>query len=120
MGGMYATIELMDLRDISQVLGALRARLHPVDAADTLVDLLEGDLPYARKAAVLLALFAQDGETYLAFIRRSSTLRAHGADLAVPGVSHDVEDGSLVATGLRESWEECGLWPACVDVIVLP
>lgn len=111
----------MDLQDITQVLATLRSRLYPVIAADSLVDELEGERPEARRAAVLVALFVQDGETHLAFIRRASTLRAHGGEIAFPGGSYDPEDASLIATALREAQEEIGLSPARVDVLgVLP
>jgi 8-oxo-dGTP pyrophosphatase MutT (NUDIX family) len=109
----------MDLQDIFQVLAALRTSLHPVTEANSLVDVLEGERPEARKAAVLLALFVQNGETHVAFIRRASTLRAHGGEIAFPGGSYDAEDISLVATALREAFEEIGLAPARVEVLGL-
>ena len=109
----------MDLRDISQVLPVLRARLQALENASSLVDVLEGERPEARKSAVLLALFPQDGETHLAFIRRASTLRAHSGEIAFPGGSYDQEDASLVATALREAFEEIGLAPARVEVLGL-
>jgi len=109
----------MDVRNIAQVLAALRARLYPLSSADSLVDLLEGERPEARKAAVLIALFGQDGETHVAFIRRASTLRAHGGEIAFPGGSFEVGDGSLVATALREAYEEIGLAPERVEVLGL-
>jgi len=116
---VYATIEPMDLRDISQVLPILRARLQPVHSADSLVDVLEGERPDARKAAVLLALFVQNEEIHLLFIRRASTLRAHSGEIAFPGGSFDPEDTSLVSTALREAAEEIGLLPARVEVLGL-
>ena len=73
----------------------------------------------ARKSAVLLALFSQDGETHLAFIRSATTLRAHGGEIAFPGGSYDPSDSSLVATALREAAEEIGLHPTRVDVLGL-
>lgn len=109
----------MDLRDIAQVLAALRARLYPVTAADSLIDVLEGERPDARRAAVLIALFVQDGETHVAFIRRASTLRAHSGEIAFPGGSYETGDGSLVATALREAHEEIGLLPQRVEVLGL-
>lgn len=119
VGRVYATIRAMDLHDISQVLPILRARLQPLDASSALVDVLEGEQPDARKSAVLLALFEQDGETHLAFIRRAATLRAHGGEIAFPGGSYDQEDASLVATALREASEEIALSPTRVAVLGL-
>jgi 8-oxo-dGTP pyrophosphatase MutT (NUDIX family) len=109
----------MDLRNIAQVLAALRARLYPLSSAASLVDVLEGERPEARKAAVLIALFVRDGETHVAFIRRASALRAHGGEIAFPGGSFEVEDESPVATALREAHEEIGLAPERVEVLGL-
>jgi 8-oxo-dGTP pyrophosphatase MutT (NUDIX family) len=109
----------MDLRTISEVLASLRGRLHPVAMAPSLVDVLEGERPDARKAAVLLALFELEGETHLAFIRRAATLRAHSGEIAFPGGSYEQADASLVATALREAAEEIGLLPERVKVLGL-
>jgi len=116
---VYVTIEDMDVRDIAQVLAVLRTCLQPVSAADSLVDVLEGEKPDARKSAVLLALFLQKGETHLAFIRRASTLRSHRGEIAFPGGAYDATDASLVTTALREAWEEIGLAPERVEVLGL-
>lgn len=110
---------VMNLCDISQVLPVLRARLRPLETASALVDVLEGERPDARKSAVLLALFKQEGTTHLAFIRRAATLRAHSGEIAFPGGSYDEEDGSLVATALREAFEEVGLSSERVEVLGL-
>jgi len=109
----------MNLRDISHVLPILRVRLQPQESVSPLVDVLEGERPDARKSAVLLALFEQDGATHLVFIRRAATLRAHSGEIAFPGGSYDPEDTSLVATALREAFEEILLEPARVEVLGL-
>lgn len=109
----------MDVRDISQVLAVLRAHLHPVSAADSLVDVLEGERPDARRAAVLIALFVRDGHTHVTLIRRAATLRAHSGEIAFPGGSYDAGDASLVSTALREAYEEIGLVPERVEVLGL-
>ncbi|MGH2507309.1 MAG: NUDIX hydrolase [Ktedonobacteraceae bacterium] len=105
--------------DSSQTLPLLRTGLQPITAVDTLVDVLEGERPHARKAAVLLPLFVQDDVLHLVFIRRASTLRAHSGEIAFPGGSYDAEDISLVTTALREAFEEIGLLPASVEVLGL-
>ncbi|HET8839838.1 MAG TPA: CoA pyrophosphatase [Ktedonobacteraceae bacterium] len=117
--GVCATIPGMDVQDFSSVLARLRSGLLPIERGDSLVDEVEGEHSQARKAAVLLALFVQDGETHLAFIRRASTLRAHSGEIAFPGGSYESEDKSLVATALREAFEEIGLLPARVEVLGL-
>src|SRR5712692_8884384 len=107
----------MDLQNITEVTATLRERLEPVEHAGMLTDALEGQRPHARKAAVLLALFEENRETYLAFIRRASTLRSHSGEIGCPGGSADATDVSPVMTALREAQEEIGLDPARVEVL---
>jgi 8-oxo-dGTP pyrophosphatase MutT (NUDIX family) len=112
---------IMNLRDSSQVITALRHRLEPVERSKALIDIIEGARPAARKAAVLLGLFEQNEETYLAFIRRSTSLRSHSGEIAFPGGSVDPTDTSLAMTALREAQEEIGLNPARAEVLgILP
>ena len=111
----------MDLSKSSEVIRALRKRLEPIEYADAPGDSLESNLPDARKASVLLGLFDQNNETYLAFIRRASTLRAHSGEIAFPGGATEVTDASAIGTALREAQEEIGLDPSRVEVLgVMP
>jgi 8-oxo-dGTP pyrophosphatase MutT (NUDIX family) len=107
----------MDIRKSNEVLSTLRARLEPVERADALVDALEGQRPQARKAAVLIGLFEQEGELYLVFIRRATTLRSHSGEIAFPGGAVDLTDASPVVTALREAQEEIGLDTSRVDIL---
>lgn len=116
---LYATMQSMDLRNISELLPALQAHLHLGSMAGSLLDKVEGERPLARQSAVLLALFEQEGMTHLIFIRRSMLLRAHGGEIAFPGGSFETGDGSLVTTALREAQEEIGLLPTRVEVLGL-
>lgn len=109
----------MNRLTISQVLASLRTSLYPLTEANSLVDVLEGERPHARKSAVLVALFEQQGATHLAFIRRASTLRAHSGEIGFPGGSYDETDDSLVVTALREAWEEIGLAQERVEILGL-
>ena len=96
---------------------ALRQRLEPIEHAGLLKNAQESYWPTARKAAVLLGLFDQNYETYLTFIRRASTLRAHSGEIAFPGGATEVNDVSPIVTALREAQEEIGLDPSRVDVL---
>src|ERR1700674_5691054 len=107
----------MDLSNIQQVVMALRACLEPVERADSLSDQLEGQRPNARKAAVLIGLFEQNGEATVIFIRRASTLRSHSGEIAFPGGAVDETDESPVWAALREAQEEIGLHPARAEVL---
>ncbi len=102
---------------MADVAALLRKRLEPVERVNMLSDALEGQLPYARKAAVLLGLFDQEGEPTILFIRRSSTLRAHSGEIAFPGGGVDQTDSSPIMAALREAQEEIGLDPARVEVL---
>ena len=91
--------------------------MEPVERAELLSDTLEGELPHARKAAVLLALFEQQSETCLVFIRRAPNLRSHGGQIAFPGGGVERTDSSLIMAALREAREEIGLDPSRVEVL---
>jgi 8-oxo-dGTP pyrophosphatase MutT (NUDIX family) len=107
----------MNLRNIHEVVQALRARLEPFERSDFLIDALEGQRPNARKAAVLLCLFDLQAETHLIFIRRASTLRSHSGEIAFPGGSVEPADVSSASTALREAQEEIGLDPSRVELL---
>jgi 8-oxo-dGTP pyrophosphatase MutT (NUDIX family) len=107
----------MDIQTMTDVVALLRKRLEPVERVDMLSDALEGQLPHARKAAVLLGLFDQEGEPTILFIRRSSTLRAHSGEIAFPGGGVDSTDSSPIMAALREAQEEIGLDPSRVEVL---
>ena len=67
-------------------------------------------------AAVLAALFEQDGEAMLVLIRRAAALERDPGHVALPGGR--VEPGEpALAAALREAHEEIGLDPAAVEVL---
>src|SRR5438477_4366924 len=107
----------MDLSNSKDVILALRQRLEPTQRAEMLKDALEKQYPSARNASVLIALFDENNETYLSFIRRASTLRAHSGEIAFPGGAADISDVSPIVTALREAQEEIGLAPSRVEVL---
>src|SRR5574340_693464 len=107
----------MDVSNSEDVILALRQRLEPVQRAAILIDVYVQQFPSARNASVLIPLFKQDNETYLAFIRRASSLRAHSGEIAFPGGAMDVSDVSPIVTALREAQEEIGLAPSRVEVL---
>ncbi|MFP5362754.1 MAG: NUDIX hydrolase [Thermoleophilia bacterium] len=69
------------------------------------------------KAAVLVALYVDDGELHAVFTRRRHDLRRHAGEISFPGGRRDPEDESLLHTALRETEEEIGLPPDAVRIL---
>ncbi len=69
-----------------------------------------------RGAAVLVALFEEDGETHVVLTRRAQHLRTHRGEVCFPGGRRD-GDEDLVDTALREAHEEIGLHPSSVEIV---
>lgn len=94
---------------------ALRNRLRdvllPVDRA------LELEVRGRTRAAVLVALYLNEGELHAVFTRRREDLRRHAGEISFPGGRYDEGEPSLVATALREAHEEIGLNPETVEVL---
>lgn len=70
-----------------------------------------------RAAAVLVALFEQDGEWRVILTMRSSALKHHPGQIAFPGGKQDEGDASLIDTALREAEEEIGLRASNVTIL---
>ncbi len=68
-------------------------------------------------SAVLIPIYSDDdGDARLVFVRRNEG-GIHGGQIAFPGGKHDPEDESMLATAIREAWEEIGLSPDGIEVI---
>jgi 8-oxo-dGTP pyrophosphatase MutT (NUDIX family) len=114
-------MDVLNTANIAEVLRVLRERLQPAESAIALADSVEGPQPDARRAAVLIPIFELHSETYLAFIRRASTLRSHSGEIAFPGGQVEYGESFPVMTALREAQEEIGLDPTSLEVLgVLP
>jgi len=72
--------------------------------------------PGDRLAAVL-ALVAGETDPIVVFTERSAGLRRHPGEVSFPGGLQEPQDGSLVATALREANEEIGLDPSAPEVL---
>lgn len=73
--------------------------------------------PRMRRAAVLLLLFADRGETCVLFTRRTDTVEHHKGQISLPGGTADTADADPLATALRETEEELGIAPAQVRIL---
>ncbi|MFP4641772.1 MAG: NUDIX hydrolase [Chloroflexota bacterium] len=68
-------------------------------------------------SAVLIPIYEDNGEYHLLFTRRSNSVESHKGDFTFPGGKRDNCDENLLATALRESFEEIGLDPQDTEVL---
>ncbi len=71
----------------------------------------------ARPAAVLVALFPEDGEAHLVLMKRPESAPSHKGEIAFPGGNRSMDDLTLRETALREAREEVGIDPDAVEVV---
>ena len=69
------------------------------------------------KAAVLVALYVQDGDLHAVFTRRRHDLRSHAGEISFPGGRRDPGEHDLRVTALREAEEEIGLPREAVQLV---
>jgi 8-oxo-dGTP pyrophosphatase MutT (NUDIX family) len=68
-------------------------------------------------AGVLVPLFFQEEKLRVLFTQRALILKDHRGQVAFPGGVKDPEDPHLLATALRETFEEIGLATDAVEVL---
>src|SRR6476620_9138174 len=95
--------------DLAEVRSAL---MDPPEPAGVLID-----IPGAREAAVLVAMFDVDGEANVLLTKRPETMPSHQGELAFPGGKREPDDADLTTAALREAHEEVGLDPRTVEVV---
>lgn len=107
----------LNLELVRQRLGAAHRLLasspipsEPVDFAVVNDDIAR---PFVGRAAVLVALFEEEGESQVVLTRRARTLSSHRGDVALPG-GRSEHGESAVDTALREAYEEVGIAPSLV------
>ena len=67
-------------------------------------------------ASIVPVYLREDGEPWLVLVRRTDW-GIHGGQLAFPGGKRDPGDESILATALREAWEEIGLCSDSVKIL---
>jgi 8-oxo-dGTP pyrophosphatase MutT (NUDIX family) len=94
----------------SSLSDALRAVL--LDPAEATALQVHG----RTQAAVLAALYVDDGALHAIFTRRRDDLRSHAGEISFPGGRRD-EGEDLQDTALRETEEEIGLPRDAVEIV---
>ncbi|MGZ6643029.1 MAG: NUDIX hydrolase [Solirubrobacteraceae bacterium] len=98
-------------RSRTELAQALRAvLLDPAEAAGL-------DVHGRIDAAVLVPLYARDGELHAVLTRRRHDLRRHAGEISFPGGRQDDDETDLRLTALREAEEEIGLPPGAVELV---
>jgi 8-oxo-dGTP pyrophosphatase MutT (NUDIX family) len=70
-----------------------------------------------RRAAVLIPIVLTAEGARIVYTLRTGDLRDHAGQVSFPGGSPEPQDGSLLATALREAEEEVDLEPDLVEVV---
>jgi 8-oxo-dGTP pyrophosphatase MutT (NUDIX family) len=65
----------------------------------------------------LLPLYFQNDQYHVLFTRRTELVHHHKGEISFPGGGYHPDDGSLLQTALRESYEEIGLAPNDIEVL---
>ncbi|MBT9133176.1 MAG: putative Nudix hydrolase NudL [Firmicutes bacterium] len=73
--------------------------------------------PGLISSAVLVPIYEKDSEYYIIFTKRTETVEYHKGQISFPGGRKDKSDSCLLATALRESFEEIALQPEVVEIL---
>jgi 8-oxo-dGTP pyrophosphatase MutT (NUDIX family) len=71
----------------------------------------------SASAAVLVPLYHKEGECHILFTKRTEKVEHHKGQISFPGGALEPDDGSLMATALRETFEEIGVRPEDVEIL---
>jgi len=70
-----------------------------------------------KQSSVLMLLFPFNEKIHTCLIRRPSSMRNHGGQIAFPGGRNEPSDKNLIETALRESFEEIGTESNQLEII---
>jgi len=106
---MQLSIEELKQKFLRPLPGALS---HLKMSPRNRVDDISGNnpmMPLARRSAVLVLLFPDQGQLKTVFIKRSVYNGVHSGQISFPGGQYETTDDSFEATALRETKEEIGV-----------
>lgn len=99
-----------EFTDFSDLVALMRARLARADEARVRDEEATDESGDLRRAAVALVLRRNLSEAEMLVIKRSVSERDHwSGHLALPGGRVEKDDASLLATAVRETFEEVGI-----------
>lgn len=92
-------------------------KMAPLERIESLKN-LNIDSINPKKAAVMMLFYPKKGRTHLVLIVRNSYKGVHSSQIAFPGGKYEAEDQSFEKTALRETYEEIGIHPENIEIIM--
>ena len=71
-----------------------------------------------KQSAVMMLFYPRGEEAHLALIKRNTYPGVHSSQISFPGGKAEPGDKDLADTALRETFEEIGVHPAEIDVVM--
>ena len=71
-----------------------------------------------KQSAVMMLFYPIEGNAHLALIKRNTYPGVHSSQISFPGGKAEPGDKDLADTALRETFEEIGVHPAEIDVVM--
>lgn len=71
-----------------------------------------------KQSAVMMLFYPIEGVAHLALIKRNTYPGVHSSQISFPGGKAEPGDKDLADTALRETFEEIGVHPAEIDVVM--
>jgi len=104
-------------QNLKQELPGQDAQYKMVSPERFRIDIAEMDKLNARQAAVLILFYALNNEPHLVFMQRNAYPGVHSNQISFPGGKYELHDQNLIATALRESYEELRILTQQVNVL---
>ena len=106
---MQLTIEELKQKFLRPLPGALsHLKMSPSHRMEDFSG-LNDMMPLAKRSAVLVLLFPDQGQLKTVFIKRSEYDGVHSGQISFPGGQFESTDRSFEATAIRETYEEIGV-----------
>jgi 8-oxo-dGTP pyrophosphatase MutT (NUDIX family) len=92
-------------------------KMAPLERIQSMKNLeIEGKNP--KIAAVMMLFYPKNGATHLVLIVRNSYEGVHSAQIAFPGGKFEACDENFESTALRETYEEIGVQPENIEIVM--